>query len=243
MDEHGVVTTTLHVDGRFCGPPNSGNGGYSAGRLAAYLRPSDGEAVEVTLRAPVPLGRDLEVRVEGDSASMLDDTRLIASARVVSHVLDVPDSVRFDVAAQVVRDAPLRGFVDDHPFPGCFVCGPDRDPGDGLRLFAARVPDTQYFAVPWTVADGGAEFVWAALDCPSSFPMYLAEDPFDGPCVLGRLTAAVERIPNVSERTVVMAWRESVDGRKLHTASALFGEDGSRYASARATWIRVTPAS
>jgi hypothetical protein len=235
------VTTTLQIDDRFCGPPGSGNGGYSAGRLAAHLRPADGEAVEVTLRAPVPLGQDLIVRVEGDSASLLDNDRLVAAARLVPHSLDIPECIPFDVATRIVRDAPLRGFVDDHPFPGCFVCGPDREPGDGLRLFAARVPATPYFAVPWTVADAGVEFVWAALDCPSSFPMYLAEDPFDGPCVLGRLTAAVHRVPALAEPTVVMAWRESIDGRKLHTASVLFGEDGHLCASARATWIRVTP--
>ncbi len=240
------MTTTLRIDDRFCGPPGTGNGGYSAGRFAASLLTPGreaGDAVEVTLRAPVPLGRDLTISGDDAVVSLYDDERIVATARVVPFSLDLPRCVSYDLATQIVREAPLRGFIDEHPFPGCFVCGPARAAGDGLRLFAARVPDTPYFAVPWTVADVGAEFVWAALDCPSSFPMYLAEDLFVGPCVLGRITARVDRVPADGERTVVMSWREGVDGRKLHTASALFDSDGVPCGSARATWIRVAAGS
>ena len=44
---------------RFNGPPDSGNGGYSCGVVAALL---DAPAVEVTLRAPPPLERELRDR-------------------------------------------------------------------------------------------------------------------------------------------------------------------------------------
>ena len=43
---------------RFCGPPTSGNGGYSSGRVAALV----GNPAEITLRAPPPL--DAALRVE-----------------------------------------------------------------------------------------------------------------------------------------------------------------------------------
>ena len=43
---------------RYRGPLTSGNGGYSAGRLAAFV---DAPAVEVTLRLPPPLERPLQV--------------------------------------------------------------------------------------------------------------------------------------------------------------------------------------
>src|SRR5690349_10167215 len=46
---------TLVVGEQFRGPPNSGNGGYVAGRLARELDPSAATAIEVTLRAPAPL--------------------------------------------------------------------------------------------------------------------------------------------------------------------------------------------
>jgi hypothetical protein len=51
---------TLTVPSRFNGPPTSGQGGYSAGTLAAHL---DGPAA-VSLRRPVPLDEALEVRAE-----------------------------------------------------------------------------------------------------------------------------------------------------------------------------------
>ena len=42
---------SIRIDRRFCGPPNSGNGGYVCGLLAAHI---DGGA-EITLRVPPPL--------------------------------------------------------------------------------------------------------------------------------------------------------------------------------------------
>ena len=49
------MTATLVVPHRFRGPARSGNGGWTAGVLAAYL-PGDGP-VTVTLRRPPPLAR------------------------------------------------------------------------------------------------------------------------------------------------------------------------------------------
>jgi len=45
------------IDTRFRGPPQSADGGYVCGRLAAYL----GGPVEVTLRRPPPLNQALDV--------------------------------------------------------------------------------------------------------------------------------------------------------------------------------------
>ena len=46
---------------RFCGPPDRGNGGITAGLLAAHI---DG-AAEVTLRRPSPLTTAMQVRSSG----------------------------------------------------------------------------------------------------------------------------------------------------------------------------------
>jgi hypothetical protein len=43
--------------------------------------------------------------------------------------------------------------------------------------------------------------------------------------------------------TVVQAWPTSRDGRKLHTASALFSAEGELCAVARAVWIELVPAA
>ena len=42
------MTGTLVIGSRFCGPPDSGNGGYVCGLIADYL----GGPAEVTLRKP-----------------------------------------------------------------------------------------------------------------------------------------------------------------------------------------------
>jgi hypothetical protein len=47
----------LVIAPRFCGPPDSGNGGYVCGLIAGRL---DGQA-EITLRAPPPLATPMTV--------------------------------------------------------------------------------------------------------------------------------------------------------------------------------------
>ncbi len=74
------------IAARFCGPPDSANGGYCAGLLAGAL---DG-SVEVTLRQPPPLERPLRLQVEHDRAFLRDDTQLVAEARRAPLDLAVP---------------------------------------------------------------------------------------------------------------------------------------------------------
>jgi hypothetical protein len=45
------MTGSLSVARRFCGPPDSGNGGYVCGFFVGFV-----EGAEVTLRLPPPLG-------------------------------------------------------------------------------------------------------------------------------------------------------------------------------------------
>jgi hypothetical protein len=54
--------TQIIIDKRFCGPPNSGNGGYVCGRLARHIP----GAAEVTLRAPPPLDTPLDAVATND---------------------------------------------------------------------------------------------------------------------------------------------------------------------------------
>ncbi len=249
------MTTTLTIAPRFCGPPDSANGGYCAGRLAAAVNSGPGAAVEVTLRAPVPLARSLAVVAGGDGevgageVELRDGDLVVATARVATLELDVVARLAplsgagvretIERAHAVAATSPMLRAPDAHPFPGCFVCGTDRLDGDGLRLFPARLPGSDLYAVVWTPAEVAPEFVWSALDCPSSFPMYLDEDPFEGPCVLGRITARIDALPEIGEDHVVVSWREAVEGRKLITGSALLDADGRVLAAARATWIRI----
>jgi hypothetical protein len=237
---------TLVIPARFCGPPDSGNGGFTAGSLAALL---DGPG-EVTLRTPPPLERPLAVERVGDELRLVDGDVVVAEAKPATVDLLAPPPVAVDEARAAEATSRFRQAPGEHPFPTCFVCGTDRHEGDGLRLFPGRLPGRDEFAVPWTPAaefgdDDGlvrTEIVWSALDCPSSFAMYMEEDPLPGPYVLGRLAVRIASRPRVLEDHVVLGWRVGVDGRKLFAGSALYDAHGTVLAVAGATWISIATA-
>ena len=227
------MSSSLTLARRFCGPPDSANGGYTAGTLARYL----GGAAEVTLRRPPPLDRPLRVEEDDGRVTLRDGDDLIAEADAVTFAIDVPPPVEPEVAEAASLTSPFRDFAI-HPFPTCFTCGPGRAAGDGLRLFPGRVPGTDVFAAVWAPDDVQDEIVWAALDCPSSAVIYL-DDDHPAPHVLGRIAARVERPPVAGSPHVVMSWLREHDGRKVHSASAIYDRDARLCAVARATWIRL----
>jgi hypothetical protein len=229
----------LVVPTRFNGPPDSGNGGYVAGLLAAVL--PDAEAVQVTLRLPPPLGSPLDVRPQDDGLVATSGDAVVATAQPARLGTDPLPPVPFDVAA----DAESRyAGLSSHPFPTCFVCGPDRPAGDGLGLRPGRVdaPDGPV-ATTWvpdaSLADGRGEIpaavVWAVMDCPSGW----ASDIEARPMVLGRVTAAVHAVPQVGERCVVVGQVLGGEGRKTFTASTAYDSDGRALGHAEATWIEL----
>src|SRR5690349_3199363 len=119
----------MRIDRRYNGPPTSGNGGVSCGLLAAYV---DAPAVEVTLRRPPPL--DVEMRVE--NGELYDGDQLVATA--VPGTVDVEPPAPVTVEQATRAESAFAGLVD-HPYPGCFVCGTDRPPPDGLGIRPGRV--------------------------------------------------------------------------------------------------------
>ena len=72
------MTPTLVIGSRYCGPPDSGNGGYVCGRIAGYV---DGLA-EITLRRPPPLATALTVEASADGViSVRHGDSLVAEGR------------------------------------------------------------------------------------------------------------------------------------------------------------------
>ena len=71
---------SIIIDKRYCGPPNSGNGGYVCGLLASHIEGS----AEITLRAPPPLGRPLNIvgRVDG-GVELHENETLLATGRAM----------------------------------------------------------------------------------------------------------------------------------------------------------------
>ena len=221
------------VDPRFCGPKDSGNGGYVSGLLARRI---DGPA-EVTLRKPPPLGRNLAVHPTEDGVALMDGELLIAEARPTTMDESVPDPPSFDDAVRAAKA--YRGFTF-HPLPHCFVCGILHE--DGMRIYAGPVADPDIVAAPWvpeaSLADEEgtvrSEFVWAALDCPAFFAI-----PKPGVRLLGRLAVKIMGSVNVDDRTIAMGWHIDTTGRKSTTGTALFAENGDLLGIGRSVWIEL----
>ena len=228
----------VRIDRRFRGPPESGNGGYVAGLLAKALGSSD---CEVMLKIPPPLDRDLTIACDGTTATLSDGESLVATAARSSVNVDVPAPPSLDGAT--VAENRFTGR-HDHIFPGCFVCGPDREEADGLRIFPGATDDASHqVAAVWTPDDSlldwegvlQPEFVWAALDCPG----YFAVEGKARPAVLGRLGVHLfeKRIP--SGPLIVTGWPIGSDGRKHEAGTALHDSSGTLLAAARATWVTL----
>lgn len=209
------------IDARYCGPPDSANGGYVCGLLAGIL----GRSSEVTLRHPPPIDRRLLIRRAGEGGvALFDGDEVVAEAVPTRLEVDLPNPVSRREAVEAAGRYP--GFAR-HPFPTCFVCGPERAEGDGLCIFAGPVTGRDVVAAPWTpnrtlAGEDGLvrpEFLWAALDCPGAFASGLPETPM----VLGRLWATLIRPVRPAQGCVVMAWSAGSERRKRFAGSAVFG--------------------
>ncbi len=228
--------STLTIASRYRGPPASGNGGYVCGLLAATLR----EDMKVRLVAPTPLDEPLTVAREGDGEWSLSCAKGPVARGIASTLsLEVPAAPGYTRAVWASQH--YAGFRE-HAFPECFVCGPHRRRGDGLRIFPGML-ENGMVAAPWLPADsldGGdgkvaVEFHWAALDCPG----YFAVSGGRRVMLLGEMQAHVDRRVHLGESYMVTGWRIAAEGRKHIAGTAIFDEDGELCARARATWIEL----
>src|SRR5690625_7520431 len=76
------------VPARFCGPPESGNGGWVSGRLVAYAD-LDG-AASVRLSSPPPLEKVMQLQRGGESTVLLDQAVRDALAGPAEPISDAP---------------------------------------------------------------------------------------------------------------------------------------------------------
>ena len=221
------MTETVTIPRRFNGPPDSANGGYASGVVAALL---GGEA-EVTLRSPPPLDTPLDVVRRNASVELRDAETLVAVGEPVELALEVPEPVSVE-QAEAARKR-YAGF-ERHAYSTCFTCGPDR--ADGLGIFPGPVAGRELVAAPWLPLAGeiAPELVWAALDCPSGW----AVDEWGRQDVLlGRLAAKLLAPVRGGEPHVVIGWPRGSEGRKRYAGSAIFTANGELVAYSRSTWI------
>jgi hypothetical protein len=221
---------------RFCGPPESGNGGYTCGLLAREL----GGVVECTLRAPVPMEVPLELQRTATGGALRYQGIFVVEAGPTTIAITPPAPVSVEAATHAMASSPA--LDPRHPFPTCFVCGPKRGLHDGLRIFPAPAHDGVHVA-SWLpdveFGDGDQllrpEFLWAAMDCPTGFA---AGFPTMGTLVTGRL--AVEQLKPIrtGAACVLMSWPLGIEGRKHFSAACLY-QNEELCAVAKATWVRL----
>lgn len=123
---------TITIVSKFCGPPDSGNGGYVCGMIANYasFEPS------VMLRKPPPLDKQLTIETSPDKVLLMEGDILIAEAVPDSLDIDPPPAPDFETAREASGN--YISF-EKHIFPTCFVCGPHRETGYGSLPVKCRV--------------------------------------------------------------------------------------------------------
>lgn len=199
-----------------------------------------GGLVECTLRSPVPLETPLQIESLSAGAVLRNDGRVIIEANSTTIDVMPPAAVSLETATGASSKSPA--LDPKHPFPTCFVCGPKRHPGDGLRIFPAPLNGALHAAAWRPAAELGdsagdlkPEFLWAAMDCPTGFASGF---PVVGTLVTGRLAVKQLEPIRVGEPCVVLSWPLAVEGRKHFSAACLY-QKGEPRAVARATWIRL----
>jgi hypothetical protein len=222
----------FRVGPRYQGFPHAVLGSYVAGLAVGHL---DGP-VEVNLRSLPLIDRDFELTDEPDGSVVLrDGETIVLDAHERAFDVDVPAPPSLEEA----RQAAGRLLHDEapHPFAGCFCCGPERDPGDGLRVHVGRTTPTGPLASAWTPhpahgEDGELppELVWSALDCPAIWAAWSDRVPAQPP--EGRFTVlARQRLEQlapvpVGEPSILTAWIAEREGRKTLCGTAIHAPNG-----------------
>lgn len=241
--------TPLTIDARYGGPPGVANGGFVGGLLAQQLGPLLAGPLQVRLRRPTPLGTALELERDASGVRLRQGAELLADAsEVAEEAVEAapPPALAWGPELPSVAQAGVARFAGlrAHPYPSCFVCGPQRALGEGLRIFAGPDPTGAGVVAPWVPeawcadATGSvlAQLLWAALDCPGYFAVARAGEP----ALLATMTAQVwpGRV-RVGDACVVVAWALGVEGRKRDAATLLYGADGALCGRSRQLWITV----
>lgn len=241
-----MARRTVQIADRYQGFPGLAMGGISGGLVARAI----GTEAEVTFHRPIPTGEALEL-VEADEdveLRLADD--IGAQGTPTSVDLEIPTGVTYEDA--VVATESYTGH-HQHPYPSCFTCGPDRSQGDGLRVFPGLVENGPgiidngpLVAAAWTPdpalaeADGELplEYIWAAVDCPSIWPLIEAAAPHSPDHVVtGRLAVRLDEPVRAGEPHIVAGWPIPGEGRQRRAGAMILDGSGTVKAVAQHTLI------
>ena len=171
-------------------------------------------------------------------ATLCAGDEVLASAERAGIAIEVPHPPSLTEAEK----AEARFDQAAHIYPGCFVCGPAREPGDGWRIFPGSIAPGRV-AASWIAGaefagPAGAvqtEFVWAALDCPGYFAVQQAA----GLALLGRMAVQVHQPMPVDQPLIVQGWAIGSEGRKHRAGTSIHTRDGRLLAAASQTWVTL----
>jgi hypothetical protein len=93
------------INGRFQGPPDSGNGGYSCAMISQFI--DDPAAVRLSI--PPPLDTPMEVRKSDGRVELYHEGELVASGQPANVEFDIPKPP--DFARAQVASGRYRGVV------------------------------------------------------------------------------------------------------------------------------------
>ena len=198
----------------------------------------------------MPVDRPLSVRVVDEGVEVHDDDGLIARTSAAELAVTAPTPPPLEVARRIsgrFLEQLERGEVM-HMFPECFVCGHQREPGDGLRLFAGPLdggagdaPGPRVAA--WRPAAGfldeagwlRPEFVWSALDCPGGWAIR-------EPANTGTLQVEILGPVDGRQELIVMGWPMAaatapLGSRRRYAGTAMFDARGRLLARGAAIWV------
>ncbi len=235
--EEGTDITTIYINRRFHGPPESANGGYACGLLASYI----GNPAEVTLLRPPPLDTPLAVTRSADKVLLMDGGTVVAHGEAFAGDFPVMEAPTLE---EVLDTPPDPDIMKNIWYHGCFVCGSDRAEGDGLRVFANRRLAGGALATVWVpdatvIDDQGlvrSEMIWALLDCPGGWAAQAWQARV---IVLGRMAAEISGPIPAGQPYVIMGWQAGQQRRKIQAGTALIDASGQVLAKSRATWIEL----
>ena len=234
------MTQTV-IDPRFNGLPDIALGGYVGGILAR-----DRSKAEVTLRRPVRLATPYELSESPDGFFALSDREgILASSRPAEADLEAIPPVGLPESERASEAYP--GFLK-HLIPRCFVCGPGRAAGDGLRIFPGPVSGRDAVAAPWvptgSLADLNGivrpEYVWSSLDCPTIWALMLQSRPEDETRAVTAKLAVEHIAPVRADRPhVVVGWKVGETEKSLVSGGAIYANDGKLLARARHVLVKT----
>lgn len=233
------MTETIKIGAWFQGPTGSGQGGWSAHRLARSID----EPVTVAIKRPIPLETELAVVPVADDWHLLnpdEPEEPILIATPWDPDFATTTAVPLADAAEARTRFPSH---DDHPVPFCFSCGTS---SDSMHVQSGSLGDGRWssdWTVPaWAAGNDGVVdegVLWAAIDCAQAW--YVSNEGKRRPSVTVQLAVDVLAPLEPGATYALVSWHGTYspewDGRKRGAGGAVFTGDGTCVARSSSFWI------